>query len=64
MVLKHMYQLCNPMSKIKIDKTYSDFVMPELKVKPVNVQCLAKRTHLSRQTFSCLVILTSQVHGF
>ena len=32
MVLKHMYQLCNPISKIKIDKTYSDFVMPELKV--------------------------------
>ena len=33
MVLKHMYQLCNPISKIKIDKRYSDFAMPELKVK-------------------------------
>ena len=32
MVLKHMYQLCNPISKIKIDKTHRNFVMPELKV--------------------------------
>ena len=32
MVLKHMYQLCNPISRIKIDKRYSDVVMPELKV--------------------------------